>query len=69
MIDDAAAAGPSPGSVAVTGATGFIGGRIARRLAANGWHVRALVRRPERAQGLLATGIERVSGSLEDEDS
>lgn len=30
--------------VAVTGATGFIGGKILSALAADGWHVRALVR-------------------------
>lgn len=30
----------------VTGATGFIGGRLVRRLAADGWEVHAIVRRP-----------------------
>lgn len=36
----------SPGCVALTGATGFVGGHILRRLAADGWQLRALTRRP-----------------------
>ena len=35
-----------PGSVAVTGATGFIGGALLRALVKEGWKVRALTRRP-----------------------
>jgi nucleoside-diphosphate-sugar epimerase len=35
-----------PGSVAVTGATGFIGGALVRALIKAGWRVRALTRRP-----------------------
>ena len=33
--------------VAVTGATGFIGGHVATALVAAGWRVRALVGRPD----------------------
>ena len=33
--------------ILVTGATGFIGGRLARRLIADGYHVRCLVRDSE----------------------
>jgi NADH dehydrogenase len=38
-------------AVAVTGASGFIGGALCRMLAARGWEVRALVRSPERFVG------------------
>jgi len=37
--------------VAVTGASGFIGGALCRMLAGRGWEVRALVRAPERFTG------------------
>jgi uncharacterized protein YbjT (DUF2867 family) len=43
----------------VTGATGYVGGRLLRRLAAEGRPVRALARRPE-----LMTGVEVVRGDL-----
>ncbi len=39
----------TPGTVAVTGASGFVGGAIGRTLAARGMAVRALVRDPARA--------------------
>jgi uncharacterized protein YbjT (DUF2867 family) len=42
----------------VTGATGFVGGRLAMRLLADGSRVRCLVRRPERAAELAAAGAE-----------
>ena len=49
--------------VLVTGATGFAGGHLARALAAEGHHVRALVR-PGKQQAPLAAGIELVEGQL-----
>lgn len=53
----------------VTGATGFIGRRLARRLAESGTPVLALVRDPARAADLAATpGIELVRGDLRDRD-
>ena len=42
----------------VTGATGFVGGRLAAALADRGWAVRCLVRDRSRAQGLAARGFE-----------
>lgn len=53
----------------VTGATGFVGGRLARRLAGEGTHVRALVRSRERAQALEREGIELHEGDVLDPDS
>ncbi len=50
----------------VTGATGFIGAQIARRLVARGHHVVCLVRNPERAATLRALGAELVVGDLGD---
>ena len=50
--------------VLVTGATGFVGGGIARRLLADGREVRALSRRPEAATALQALGAEVVSGDV-----
>src|SRR5690348_1985877 len=47
-----------PRTILVTGATGFTGGNLARRLAAQGENVRALVRNAEKAQSLAADGIE-----------
>ena len=46
----------------VTGASGYIGSRLLRRLAAAGRPVRALARRPERVEAL--PGIEIVEGDL-----
>lgn len=55
------------GLVAVTGATGFIGRRLVRRLVEDGWRVRALARRPDPA--LVDAGAEVVRGALEDDAS
>jgi uncharacterized protein YbjT (DUF2867 family) len=60
---------PEPRIALVTGATGFIGGRLATALAEDGWHVRALVRDPGRAQDLADRGIELVVGDVLDADS
>jgi uncharacterized protein YbjT (DUF2867 family) len=46
----------------IAGATGYIGNRLARRLAAEGRPVRALARKPERVEAI--TGVEPVQGDL-----
>ncbi|HYN90991.1 MAG TPA: NAD(P)H-binding protein [Thermoleophilaceae bacterium] len=46
----------------VSGGTGYVGGRLLRRLAAEGRPVRALARRPERLEPL--DGVEGVRGDL-----
>ena len=53
------------GVVALTGATGFIGSAIARKLVNNGWRVRALSRAPSRRARLEGISIQWVHGTLE----
>jgi uncharacterized protein YbjT (DUF2867 family) len=53
----------------VTGATGFIGGRLALALAEDGWRVRALVRDRGRASDLADAGVELFEGDVLDADS
>jgi nucleoside-diphosphate-sugar epimerase len=53
----------------VTGATGFIGGRVAGQLLAAGHQVVALVRNPEKAEPLAAEGIEVARGDVTDKAS
>ncbi|MEU6375651.1 SDR family oxidoreductase [Streptomyces sp. NPDC046909] len=57
---------PEP-AVVVTGATGRLGGRVARRLAEEGVPQRLLVRSPERAPRL--PGATAVRGSYDDHDA
>jgi dihydroflavonol-4-reductase len=51
---------------AITGATGFVGGALARQLRGAGHEVRALVRDPSAAGALADLGIELVPGDLAD---
>jgi dihydroflavonol-4-reductase len=53
--------------VFLTGASGFLGSEVARLLCERGDQVRALVRDPARAGGLLRLGCEVVQGDLCDE--
>ncbi|HJP66797.1 MAG TPA: NAD-dependent epimerase/dehydratase family protein [Actinomycetota bacterium] len=53
----------------VTGATGFIGGRLAEKLRQRGDEVVALVRTPSKAGGLTAAGCHTVEGDLADTDA
>ena len=56
--------------IAITGATGFVGGAVLRRLVRRGHEVRALVRRPDRAGQLRDLGaVECVAGDLDDHDA
>lgn len=53
----------------VTGATGFLGGALARRLAAEGAQVRAMARSPEKADYIRdVPGIEVVQGDVRQPD-
>ena len=51
----------------LTGATGFIGSRLAETLLEQGEQVHALVRSPKKAQKLEAKGVRLFVGDLEDE--
>jgi uncharacterized protein YbjT (DUF2867 family) len=57
--------------VLVTGATGHQGGAVARELAAHGYRVRAMTRKPQSdaARSLGKLGAEIVQGDLDDEAS
>jgi uncharacterized protein YbjT (DUF2867 family) len=55
--------------VLVTGATGYIGGRLVPRLLAKGHSVRCLARDPQRLQGRPWPGVEIVSGDMGEPES
>jgi nucleoside-diphosphate-sugar epimerase len=55
--------------VLVTGATGFIGGRLVRQLVEANYQVRALVRDRARARELAAAGVELAEGDVTDAPS
>jgi uncharacterized protein YbjT (DUF2867 family) len=56
--------------IAITGATGFVGGAVVRRLLRRGHEIRALVRQPDRAGRLRGSGaVESVTGGLESDDA
>ncbi|HEX6702491.1 MAG TPA: SDR family oxidoreductase [Gaiellaceae bacterium] len=57
------------GRVLLTGATGYIGGRLLRRLEASGRPVRCMVRRPEALSGRVAAQTEIVHGDILEPDS
>ena len=53
----------------VTGGSGFIGGRLIRRLAGDGWGVRALARSDSSARAVEEAGATAVPGDLDDVES
>lgn len=53
----------------VTGATGFLGGVLAKRLCSDGHEVRALVRDPARASDLTKAGAVIVRGDVSDKST
>ncbi len=55
--------------ILVTGSTGFVGSRLAKRFAASGRAVRALVRSREKAEKLGGGNIELAQGDVGDPES
>ena len=53
----------------VTGASGFIGGALTRRLLRDGQQVVAVVRKPDQAQQLAELGVELHQGDITDKES
>jgi nucleoside-diphosphate-sugar epimerase len=53
----------------ITGASGFVGSNLARRLCADGWHVRCMVRASSNLEALADLDVERVQGRLDDDAS
>jgi nucleoside-diphosphate-sugar epimerase len=53
----------------VTGGSGFIGGALLRRLASEGWSLKALARSDSSARKVEAAAAEAVRGDLEDVDA
>jgi nucleoside-diphosphate-sugar epimerase len=54
----------APGTVAMTGATGFVGGATMTRLLAGGWKIRALTRKDQEPKA----GVIWIKGTLDDPD-
>ena len=53
----------------LTGATGFLGGRLAAELVAGGHEVHAVVRTPERGDALRRLGVTLSTGDVTDKES
>src|SRR5688572_401178 len=58
-----------PELVLLTGATGYVGGRLLRALEHKGYRVRCLARRPEVLVGKVSSSTEVVSGDVLDRPS
>lgn len=55
--------------ILLTGATGYIGGRLLPLLEQRGFHVRCLARRPETLEGTVAPSTEVVAGDVLEPES
>ncbi|MDX1996540.1 MAG: SDR family oxidoreductase [Thermoanaerobaculia bacterium] len=60
---------PAEKLVLVTGATGYVGGRLLPLLVAEGWRVRCLARQPQRLVSRVPAGVEVVAGDVLDAES
>jgi len=57
---------PAKPFILVTGATGYVGGRLLPLLVDAGWRVRCLARQPERLASRVPSGVEVVPGDVLD---
>ena len=57
---------PADKLILVTGATGYVGGRLLPLLVEDGWRVRCLARQPERLSSRVPAGVEVVPGDVLD---
>jgi uncharacterized protein YbjT (DUF2867 family) len=55
--------------VLIVGATGYVGGRLLKRLESLGRPVRCLARRPAELRGRVGSGTEVVGGDVQDRES
>jgi len=53
----------------ITGATGFVGNRLAGMLVERGHDVIALFRTPDKAKGLVSQGVKVFKGDITDKES
>src|SRR6202020_2309970 len=58
-----------PGTILLTGATGYVGGRLLHRLVQEGCRVRCITRRPEILAERVPRDVEIVAGDLLELDS
>jgi len=56
-------------NILLTGATGYVGGRLLKKLESQGYAVRCLARHPEYLKNKIASSTELVQGDLLNEDS
>jgi len=57
---------PAEKLILVTGATGYVGGRLLPLLMEDGWRVRCLARQPERLSARVPAGVQVVPGDVLD---
>ena len=68
-VQDPTPAPPSGGLVLLTGASGYVGGRLLERLEQAGRRVRCMSRRPDQMAARVAPGTEVVRGDVQDPES